>query len=73
MIEETVANTRAGTVMPCRRAKMSPAMGGQIASLSIKEGDQVEQGAVLLELWNDDLKAEVRLAYSEAEAAQGSS
>ncbi|WP_372882797.1 efflux RND transporter periplasmic adaptor subunit [Psychromonas sp.] len=70
MIEETVANTRAGTVMPCRRAKMSPALGGQIASLLIKEGDQVEQGAVLLALWNDDLKAEVRLAYSEAEAAR---
>ncbi|MGB5446851.1 MAG: efflux RND transporter periplasmic adaptor subunit, partial [Psychromonas sp.] len=73
MIEETVANTRAGTVMPCRRAKMSPALGGQIAALLIKEGDQVEQGAVLLELWNDDLKAQVRLAYSEADAAQARS
>ncbi|MCW8955575.1 MAG: efflux RND transporter periplasmic adaptor subunit [Gammaproteobacteria bacterium] len=69
-IEETVANTRAGTVMPCRRAQMSPAMGGQIASLSIKEGDRVEQGAVLLELWNEDLKAEVSLAHSEAKAAK---
>ncbi|MFW2373557.1 MAG: efflux RND transporter periplasmic adaptor subunit [Gammaproteobacteria bacterium] len=69
-IEETVANTRAGTVMPCRRAQMSPAMGGQIASLSIKEGDRVEKGAVLLELWNDDLKAEVSLARSEAKAAR---
>lgn len=70
MIEETVANTRAGTVMSCRRAEMSPAMGGQIASLSIKEGDLVERGAVLLELWNDDIKAEIRLARSEAEAAR---
>ena len=70
MIEETVANTRAGTVMPCRRAQMSPAMGGQIASLSIKEGDHVERGTVLLELWNEDLKAEISLARSEARAAQ---
>ena len=70
MIEETVANTRAGTVMPCRRAQMSPAMGGQIASLSVKEGDHVKQGAVLLELWNDDLKAEISLARSEAKAAR---
>ena len=70
MIEETVANTRAGTVMPCRRAQMSPAMGGQIAALYIKEGDQVKQGAVLLALWNDDLKAEIRLAHSETKAAR---
>lgn len=70
VIEETVANTRAGTVMPCRRAQMSPAMGGQIASLSIKEGDHVELGTVLLELWNDDLKAEIHLARSEAKAAR---
>ncbi len=69
-IEETVANTRAGTVKPCRRAQMSPAMGGQIASLMIKEGDTVEQGSVLLSLWNDDLQAEVVLARSEAKAAK---
>jgi len=69
MIEDTVANTRAGTVMPCRRAQMSPATGGQIASLLITEGDHVKQGDLLLELWNDDLKAEITLAHSEAKAA----
>lgn len=69
VIEDTVANTRAGTVMPCRRAQMSPAIGGQIATLLIKEGDLVKQGDVLLELWNDDLKAEIQLARSEAKAA----
>ena len=69
-VEETVANTRAGTVKACRRAKMSPAMGGQIASLPVKEGDSVKQGDVLLALWNDDLQAEVGLARSEAKAAQ---
>jgi HlyD family secretion protein len=69
-IEETVANTRAGTVNACRRAKMSPAMGGQIATLTVKEGDTVKQGDVLLALWNDDLQAEVGLARSEAKAAE---
>jgi len=69
-IEETVANTRAGTVNACRRAKMSPAMGGQIATLTVKEGDAVKQGDVLLALWNDDLQAEVGLARSEAKAAK---
>ena len=69
-IEETVVNTRAGTVKACRRAKMSPAMGGQIASLTVKEGDSVKQGDILLSLWNDDLQAEVGLARSEARAAK---
>ena len=69
-VEETVANTRAGTVKACRRAKMAPAMGGQIASLPVKEGDSVKQGDVLLMLWNDDLQAEVGLARSEAKAAK---
>ena len=69
-IEETVANTRAGTVKACRRAQMAPAMGGQIASLPVKEGDSVKQGELLLALWNDDLQAEVGLARSEARAAQ---
>ena len=68
-IEETVANTRAGTVKSCRRAQMAPAMGGQIASLPVKEGDTVKKGDVLLALWNDDLQAEVGLARSEARAA----
>lgn len=69
-IEETVANTRAGTVKSCRRAQMSPAMGGQIAALPVKEGDRVKQGELLLSLWNDDLKAGLLLARSEAVAAK---
>lgn len=69
-IEETVANTRAGTVNACRRAQMAPAMGGQIAILTVREGDTVKQGDVLLALWNDDLQAEVSLARSEAKAAK---
>ncbi|MCW8831224.1 MAG: efflux RND transporter periplasmic adaptor subunit [Gammaproteobacteria bacterium] len=69
-IEETVANTRAGTVKACRRAQMAPAMGGQIALLPVKEGDSVKQGDLLLALWNDDLQAEVGLARSEAKAAK---
>jgi HlyD family secretion protein len=70
IVEQTVANTRAGTVKACRRAKLSPSIGGQIAKLSIHEGDTVKQGDLLLEIWNQDLVAEVQLAQSEAEAAR---
>ncbi|MDP3125566.1 MAG: efflux RND transporter periplasmic adaptor subunit, partial [Thiobacillus sp.] len=32
-VESTVVNTRAGTIKPCRRAKLAPAAGGQIVKL----------------------------------------
>ncbi len=69
-VERTVANTRAGTVKACRRAKLSPSIGGQIAALPIKKGDQVKAGQLLLELWNVDLKAQSLLAEREVEAAK---
>jgi HlyD family secretion protein len=69
-VERAVANTRAGTVKACRRAKLSPSIGGQIAKLLIREGDTVKAGELLLELWNKDLVSEARLAQSEAESAR---
>jgi HlyD family secretion protein len=69
-VEKTVANTRAGTVNACRRAKLSPSIGGQIAKLPIKEGDQVKAGALLLEIWNVDLTAQLALAEKELEVAR---
>jgi len=68
LVEEVVANTRAGTVMACRRARLAPGTGGQIETLDVHEGDRVKAGQLLLELWNDDLKARVALAEREAEA-----
>jgi HlyD family secretion protein len=68
-VERTVTNTRAGTVKACRRAKLSPSLGGQIANLPIKEGDTVKTGQLLLELWNKDLAAQVGLAERQVAAA----
>lgn len=65
----SVANTRAGTVDACRRAGLSPALGGQIVSLPVVDGSRVEQGELLLELWNDDIKAQLEQAEREARAA----
>jgi len=73
IVEATVANTRAGTIMACRRAKLSPAMGGQITQLPVNEGDRVEAGELLLALWNDDLQAQVVLAEQEALATRARS
>ncbi|TKB27427.1 efflux RND transporter periplasmic adaptor subunit [Desulfopila sp. IMCC35006] len=70
VIEKTVANTRAGTVNACRRAKLSPSIGGQIARLPVHEGDQVKTGDLLLEIWNDDLIAQLNLTEREAAVAE---
>jgi HlyD family secretion protein len=69
-VAATVTNTRAGTVDACRRAGLSPALGGQIASLPVKDGEHVEAGELLLELWNEDIKAELTLAQRDARAAR---
>lgn len=69
-VQDTVANTRAGTLKARHRARLSPSVGGQIAHLPVSKGDRVEAGQLLLELWNADLLAEVQLARQEARAAQ---
>ena len=68
-VEQTVSNTRAGTIDACRRSKMSPAMGGQIATLAVDEGDMVEKDQILLELWNKETKARVKAAERSSEQA----
>jgi HlyD family secretion protein len=69
-VEKIVANTRAGTLKACRKANLSPGIGGQISVLNVDEGDAVKKGRLLLELWNNDLKSEAALAKKEIEAAE---
>ncbi|MEZ5963191.1 MAG: efflux RND transporter periplasmic adaptor subunit [Planctomycetota bacterium] len=69
-VEAVVANTRAGTVEARRRSKLAPQTGGQVQRLLVREGERVAAGAVLLELWNDDLRAQIALAESQAVRAK---
>jgi HlyD family secretion protein len=69
-VQDTVANTRAGTIKACRRAGVSPLVSGQIDALPVKEGDVVRRGALLMALWNADVQAQYKLAQSEALAAE---
>ena len=68
-VERSVANTRAGTVNACRRAKLAPPAGGQIVGLPVREGDRVKAGQVLLELWNEDTAAQARVAEEQVRGA----
>jgi HlyD family secretion protein len=74
-VEETVANTRAGTVKACRRSKLSMPVGGVVDRLLVKEGDKVKTGQLMLSLWNRDreagvAQAQAALASAESQSAQ---
>ena len=71
-VEQPVSNTRAGTIDACRRSKMSPAIGGQIASLHVKEGDLVQKDQILIELWNKESKASVKETQARVQVSERS-
>ena len=64
-----MANTRAGSVAACRRAKLAPPAGGRIEKLNVREGDRVRAGQVLLTLWNNDLAARERVSREQLQTA----
>ena len=69
LTETTVVNTRAGFITACQRSKLALAVGGQIAVINVNEGQQVNRGDILLNLWNKDLKAQVDSAKAGVTAA----
>lgn len=69
-VELTVSNTRAGSVKACRRSGLSMPIGGRVEALHVDEGDAVEAGDLLLELWNDDREALVEQARAQLDVSQ---
>lgn len=71
-VEETVTNSKAGTVKARRRAKLSPEMGGRVVYLGAREGQRVKAGDLLLRLEDSEYRASMTHAESAFEAAQAS-
>lgn len=69
-VEETVANTRAGTIKACRRSKLSLQTGGRVAELYVTQGDHVNAGDLLLRLESGDRQAQVEQARAQVVAAR---
>ena len=69
-VEASVSNTRAGTVKPCRRAKLAPPAGGQISKMLVKKGQRVVAGQILLELWDQDMHAQERLSRDQLKTSE---
>jgi HlyD family secretion protein len=67
-VKSSVSNTRVGTIKACRRAYLAPSTGGNVARLFVKEGDKVKLDQLLLEVWNDDLKAQLNIHKAQIKA-----
>ncbi|TXL21419.1 efflux transporter periplasmic adaptor subunit, partial [Methylococcaceae bacterium HT5] len=67
-VKASVANTRVGTIKACRRAYLAPAIGGNVARLFVKEGELVKKKQLLLQVWNDDLMAQLNLHKAQIKA-----
>ena len=71
-VEESVSNSKAGTVKARRRATLSPEIGGRVAELPARKGARVERGDVLMRISNSDLQAQLLLQESALATARSS-
>jgi HlyD family secretion protein len=70
VVEETITNTRAGTVKVRRRASLSPQMGGLVIELPHREGSRVAAGDLLLRLDDRAQRADVEMARRDVVSAR---
>jgi HlyD family secretion protein len=69
-VEETVTNTRAGTIKVRERSRLSPQIGGRVVALPHAKGDRVEKGDLLLKLDDSLQQAQLQLARDELKTAE---
>jgi len=68
-VEDTVVNSRAGTVKSRLRSGMSPGISGLVAAIPVEKGQTVKKGQPLLRLDDSELRARVDLAARSLDAA----
>ncbi len=71
-VEDTVVNTRAGTLESRLRAKMSPAIAGLVTAIPVEKGRWVKKNQVLLRLDDSEHRAQVTLAERSVDASRAS-
>ena len=69
-VEETVTNSKAGTVKSRRRAALSSELGGRVESLPARKGSHVRKGDVLLKIVDQDYRAQLAVQESALLAAR---
>jgi HlyD family secretion protein len=68
-VEETVVNSRAGTVKSRRHSQMSPGIAGLVAEIPVRKGAAVKRGDVLLRIDDSEFRPQVTLAERSLDAA----
>ena len=71
-VENTVVNSRAGTVESRQRSRMSPGTSGLVIQIPVEKGASVQKGEVLLRLDDSEHRAQVNLASRSLDAAEAS-
>ena len=69
-VEETVVNSRAGTVESRLHARMSPGIDGLVAAIVAEKGAALKKGDVLLRLDDGELRAQTNLRARSLDAAR---
>ena len=69
-VEDTVVNSRAGTVQSRRRSEISPGIPGLVVQIPVRKGARVKQGDVLLRLNDREHQAQTELARRALDAAR---
>jgi HlyD family secretion protein len=69
-VEETVTNSKAGTVKSRRRATLSPEVGGLVVELAVREGARVRRGDLLMRLSPAEYDANAALQSRAVEVAR---
>jgi HlyD family secretion protein len=70
LVEDTVTNTRAGTITARQRSRLSPQIGGLVTTLPHPKGDSVKIGELLVKLDDSVPKAQSDLARRIIETAR---
>ena len=68
VVEESITNSKAGTIGSRRRATLSTEIGGRVEGLPVKKGDHVRAGDVLVQLADADVRAQLALQERSADA-----
>ena len=69
-VEETVTNSKAGTVRTRRRAQLSPDIGGRVMEITAREGDRVKAGQVLIRLSAGEQEAQLESSRRALDTAR---
>ncbi len=69
-VEESVTNSKAGTVQARRRAKLSPAASGIVCELAIQRGQRIARGDAILRLDDATQRSQVALAERALDVAK---